>query len=155
MWYESLRPTEIDWPTFQEHFRQQYSKFGNTREQYFHIWRSFHYDENTDTIDFYVSKIKQVTPLLNYWEPQILELFKNTLPNKLYWILFPINNLQEAVDAAKRVLLKEKFDKQLSGQTANSTSFMKMEETVHPSKKILINPQDSIEERLENLTSMM
>ena len=30
-----------------------------------------------------------------------------------------------------------------------------MEDTVHPGKKILIKPQDSIEERLENLTSMM
>ena len=58
LWYESLRPIEIDWPTLEEHFRQQYSKCGNTREQYFHVWRSFHYDENTDTIDSYVSKIK-------------------------------------------------------------------------------------------------
>ena len=112
----------------QEHFRQQYSKFGNTREQYFDIWRSFHYDENTDTIDYYVSKIKQVTALLNYGEPQILELFKNTLPSKLYWILFPINNLRESVDAAKRVLTKEKLDKQLSGQTANSTPFVKVKD---------------------------
>ena len=155
MWYESLRPIEIDWPTLQEHFRQQYSKFDSTREQYFHVWRSFHYDENTDTIDSYISKIKQVTALLNYGELQILELFKNTLPSKLYWILFPINNLQEAVDAAKRVLTKENVDKQLSGQTANSTPFMKMGDTAHPGKKVSINPQDLIGEKLENLTSMM
>ena len=77
LWYASLRPIEIDWPILQEHFRQQYSKFGSTREQYFHVWRSFHYDENTDTIDSYISKIKQVAVLLNYGEPQILELFKN------------------------------------------------------------------------------
>ena len=139
----------------QEHFRQQNLKFGNTREQYFHVWRSFHYGENTDTIDSYISKIKQVAALLNYGEAQMLELFKNTLPIKLYWILFPINNLQEAVDAAKRVLIKEKLDKHLSGQTVNSTPFMKMRDTVHPDKKMSIKPQDSIEERLENLTSMM
>ena len=139
----------------QEHFRQQYLKFGNTREQYFHVWRSFHYDENTDTIDSYVSKTKPLAALLNYEEPHILELFKNILPSKLYWILFPINNFQEAVDAAKRVLTKEKLDKQLSGQTANSTPFMKMEDTVHPGRKMSIKSQDSIEERLENLTSMM
>ena len=41
-----------------------------------------------------------------------MRLFKNTLPNKLYWILFPINNLREAVDTAKRVLNKEKLYKQ-------------------------------------------
>ena len=72
------------------------------------MWRSFHYDESIDTIDSYISKIKQVAALLNYGGSQILELFKNTLPSKLYWILFPINNLRDAVDAMKRVLTKEK-----------------------------------------------
>ena len=91
-----------------------------------------------------LSKIKQVAALLNYGEPQILELFKNTLPSKLYWILFPTNNLREAVDATKRVLTKEKLDKHLSEQTVNSTPFMKMGDTSHSGKKVLINAQDSI-----------
>ena len=59
------------------------------------------------------------------------------------------------MDAAKRVLTNEKLDKQLSGQTANITPFMKMGGTVHPGKKMSIKPKESIEERLENLTSMM
>ena len=59
-----------------DRFRQQYSKFGNTREQYFHAWRSFQYDEVTNTIDGYVQKVKQVAALLDYGDPQILELFK-------------------------------------------------------------------------------
>ena len=139
----------------QECFRQQYSKFGSTREQYFHVWRSFHYDENTDTIDSYISKIKQVAALLNYGEPQILELIKNTLPSKLYWILFPINNLRDALKVAKRVLTKERLDKHLSGQVVNSTPFMKMGDATHPGKEVSINAQDSIEEKIENLTSMM
>ena len=105
----------MDWEALQECFRQQYSKFGSSREQYFHVWRSFQYDENTDTIDSYILKIKQVASLLNYGEPEILELFKITLPTKLYWILFPIKNLREAVDTAKRVLNKEKLDEQASG----------------------------------------
>ena len=82
-----------------------------TKEQLFHAWKSFHYDKNTETIDSYVSRIKQVAELLNYGEPQILESFKNTLLSKLYWILFSINNLRDAVDAMKRVLTKEKIDK--------------------------------------------
>ena len=32
LWYESLRPIEVDWTVLQECFRQQDSKFGNTRE---------------------------------------------------------------------------------------------------------------------------
>ena len=34
--------------------------------------------------DAYVTRIKQVAVLLDYREPQTLEVFKNTLPNRLY-----------------------------------------------------------------------
>ena len=60
------------------------------QEQLFHAWRSLNFDENTETIDTYVTQIRQVATLLDYGEPQILQVFKNTLPTKLYWILFPI-----------------------------------------------------------------
>ena len=72
----------MTWPELQNLFRQQYSKIGNTREQLFHAWRSFHYDENMETPDAYVIRIKQVA--------RLLEVFKNTVPNRLYWVLFPI-----------------------------------------------------------------
>ena len=111
LWYESIRPIEMDWEALKECFRHQCYKFGTSREKYFHMWRSFQYDENTETIEPYILKIKQVTSLLNYGEPEILEFFKNTLPGKMYWILFPINNLREAVDTTKRILNKEKLDK--------------------------------------------
>ena len=83
-------------------FRQRYSKLGNTCEQLFHAWRSFTFDEITETIDSYVIRIKQVANLLGYGEPHILEVFKNTLLTKLYWILFPIKDLRQAVDMAKK-----------------------------------------------------
>ena len=76
----------------------------------FHAWRSFSFDENTETIDVYVTCIRQVVALLGYGEPQILEVFKNTLPMKLYWILFPIEDLRQAVETAKKILTKEKLD---------------------------------------------
>ena len=66
----------------------------------FHVWRSFHYDENVEMIDAYVNRIKQVEALLNYFEPQILEPFKNKLHSILYWVLFPIEDLRVAVDTA-------------------------------------------------------
>ena len=55
---------------------------------------------------------------LHFWvmeEPQILKVFKNILSTKLYWILFPIDDLRQAVETAKRILTKEKIDRQLSG----------------------------------------
>ena len=60
VWYESLRPINAYWAGLQNFFRQQYSKIGNTREQLFHMWRSFHFDENAETIDAYVNSIRQV-----------------------------------------------------------------------------------------------
>ena len=71
---------------------------GNTHEQLFHAWRSFTFHENIETIDSDVILIRQVATLLGYGEPQILAVFKNTLPTKLYWILFPIEDLRQAVD---------------------------------------------------------
>ena len=103
-----------------------------------------------NTIDSYILKIKQVASLLNYGEPEILELFKNTFPSKLYWILFPINNLREAVDTTKRVLNKEKLDKQLTGQASNISPFMKMRDNANSGQKVLMKLQD-----LEAVMSMM
>ena len=41
LWYHSLKPINVDWQWLQNLFRQQYSKIDNTREQLFHVWRSF------------------------------------------------------------------------------------------------------------------
>ena len=111
LWYKSLRPINVDWQDLQNQFRQQYSKIGNTREQLFHAWQSSHFDENTETLDSYVTYIRQVSTLWGYGEPQILEVFKNTLPTKLYWVLFPIEDLRQVVETAKRILTKEKIDR--------------------------------------------
>ena len=35
LWYESLKPIDMDWNALQTHFRQQYSKFGSSRETIF------------------------------------------------------------------------------------------------------------------------
>ena len=71
-WYESLRLINAGWMGIQKLFRQQSSKIGNTREQLFHTWRSFHFNKNTETIDDYVHCIRQVTTLLGYQELQTL-----------------------------------------------------------------------------------
>ena len=123
LWYKSLAPLDNDWPALQNKFRWQYSKIGNTPEQLFHAWRTFKFDENTDSIDSYVLRMSQVAAMLNYGEMQILENFKNTLPYRLYSTLINVNNLRDAIDLAKRVLTKEKLDRQLTGQS--STPFMK------------------------------
>ena len=121
LWYHSLEPLgNTTWAQLQNLFRQRYSKLGNTHEQLFHAWRSFTFDENTETRDSFVIRIRQVATLLGYGEPKILEVFKNILQTKLYWILFPIEDLRQAVEMEKMILTKEKLDKQLTGQTSTS-----------------------------------
>ena len=148
LWYHSLEPINVDWHELQNLFRQQYSKVGNTWEQLFHAWRSFNFDENTETIDMYITWIRQVAILLGYGEPQILEVFKNTLPMKLYWILFPIEDLRQAVEMAKRILTKEKLDKQLTGQ-ASTSLFMNIREGA--SRKVSFDTRDELGDKIDKL----
>ena len=152
LWHELLRPINAEWDYLQHMFRQQYSKIGNTREQLFHAWRSFHFDENAETIDAYIHHIRQVANLLGYQDPQILEVFKNTLPSKLYWVFFPIEDLRVVVETSKRMLTKEKIDKQLAGQSS-STPFMNMRDS--QSKKVSFNMQDDLEQKIDKLMVMM
>ena len=120
LWFESLRPINVDWIRLQNQFRQQYSKVG---EHLFHALRYFHFDENKETLDAYVTCIKQVATLLGYGEPQVLGVFKNTLPTRSYWVPFPLEDLRQAIDTVKRILTKEKIDRQLVDQSS-STPFM-------------------------------
>ena len=114
LWYESLAPLDNDWPALQNKFRWQYSKIGNTPQKLFHAWRTYKFDENTDTLDSYVLRMSHVAAMLNYGEMQILENFKNTLLYQLYLPLINVNNLRDATDLAKRVLTKEKLNRQLT-----------------------------------------
>ena len=117
----------------------------------FHAWRSFHCDENVETPDAYIIRIKQVARLLGYEDPPVLEVFKNTVPNRLYWVLFPIDNLCEAVETAKQFLTKEKIDRQMTGQS--TTPFMKL--TDKKRKTVTFDARDAIERTSENMERIM
>ena len=56
------------------------------------------------------------------------------LPTKLYWVLFPIEDLRKTVETAKTILTKEKIDRQLAGQTS-SMPFMNIKDW-YISKKV-------------------
>ena len=81
----------------------------------------------------------------------MLEVFKNTVPNRLYWVLFPINNLHEAVETAKRFLTKEKIDRQMTGQSL--TPFMKLHDKKR--KTVSFDTRDVLERSSENMEQMM
>ena len=151
LWYQSLEPINTDWQGLQNLFRQQYSKIGNTREQIFHVWRSFNFDENTEAIDAYVTHIRQVAAVLGYGEPQILEVFKNTLPTKLYWILFPIEDLRQVVETAKRILIT-KLDRQLTRQSSSSP-FMSIRD--EHNRKVSFDTKEELADQIDKLAVMI
>ena len=96
--------------------------------------------------------IRQVTTLLGYGEPQILEVFKNTLPTKLYWILFPTEDLRQVVETAKRILTKEKLDKQLTGQSSASP-FMNIRDGIE--RRVSFSARDELGDKIDKLTVAM
>ena len=148
LWYHSLEPINVDWPELQNLFSQRYSKVGNMREQLFHALKSFNFDENTESIDVYVTQIRKVATLLGYGEPQILQVFKNTLPTKLYWILFPIEDLRQMVVTAKRILTKEKLDKQLTRQVSTSP-LMSIREGIN--RKVSFGTSNELGDKIDKL----
>ena len=163
LWYATLniQQQQLNWEGLQDRFRQQYYQFCNTREQYFHVWRSFQFDEATDTIDGYIQKVKQVAALLDYGDPQILELFKNTLPSRLYYKLYHIDNLREAVEMAKRILTKEQMDEKAG--LSSTSPFMQVNQNNSKSndkmkKKVSFSAVEAMErtrDSIEILASLM
>ena len=103
-----------------------------------------------ETPDAYVIRIKQVARLLGYGDPQVLEVFKNMVPNRLYLVLFSIDNLHDAVETAKRFLTKEKIDRQMMGQS--STPFMRMTEKRR--KSVSFDAKDLLDKTNENMEKM-
>ena len=81
-----------------------------------------------------------------------MEVFKNTLPTKLYWILCPIEDLWQVVETVKRILTKEKLDKQLTGQTSTSP-FMSIREGAN--RKVSFDTRDELEDKIDKLTVML
>ena len=162
LWYESLAPLDDDWPALQNKFRWQYLKIGNTPKQLFHAWRTFKFDENTDTIDSYVLRMSQVAAMLNYGEMRILENFNNTLLYRLYLTLNNVNNLRDAIDLAKSILTKEKLDRQLTGQSSTlflrSTSNDNNLPQNHHKKGVTFDAMETLERNsncIDRLTSLV
>ena len=74
------------------------------------------------------------------------------MPTKLYWILLPIEDLRQAVDTAKRIMTKEKLDKQLTGQTS-TIPFMSVRDGTE--RRVSLNTRDELGDKIDKLTLVM
>ena len=65
----------------------------------------------------------------------------------MYWVLFLIEHLRQAVEAVKRILTKEKIERQLAGQTS-STPFMNLRDNYsNYNKRVTFNTSEGLEEK--------
>ena len=83
----------------------------------------------------------------------MLDVFKNTLPKKFYWAIYPIGGLRQAVETDKAILTKGKIDIQLAGQSS-TTPFMNIKDS-YSNKKVTFKMQDGLEVKIDRLTVMM
>ena len=70
----------------------------------------------------------------------------------MYWILFPIEDLRQAVETAKRILTKEKLDKQLAGQSS-SNPFMSIRDGHH--RKVSFHTREELGKKIDKLAVMI
>ena len=66
--------------------------------------------------------------------------------------MFPIEDLRQAVETAKRILTKEKLDKQLTGQTSTSP-FMSVRDRTD--RKVPFNTREELGDKIDKLTVIM
>ena len=81
----------------------------------------------------------------------MLEVIKNTLPIRLYCVPFPVDNLRLAVETNKRILTKEKIDRQLAGQSS-STPFMNIRDGYNSKKVVTFDTQDGLDDKLDKIS---
>ena len=74
------------------------------------------------------------------------------VPTKLYWILFPIEALRQAVNIAKRILTKEMLDRQLTGQS-KSTPFMSIRDGCDH-RKVSFDTKEELGDKIDKLAAM-
>ena len=99
--------------------------------------------------------------LLDYGDPQILELFKSTLPGRLYYMLYRVDNLRETVQTAKKILTKEQMEKK-AGQSSASP-FIQVSQSSSKNKdktekKVSFSAVEAMErttDSIERLASLM
>ena len=66
--------------------------------------------------------------------------------------MFPIEDLRQAVETAKRILTKEKLDRQLTAQTSTSP-FLSIRDGIN--KKVSFNTADELGDKIDKLTAML
>ena len=78
---------------------------------------------------------------------------KIPFPQNYIGYFFPIDDLRQVVETAKRILTKEIIERQLAGQSS-ATPFMSLKDNYN-NKKATFHTQDRLEDKIDRLKVMM
>ena len=87
------------------------------------------------------------------WGTTNLRCIQKHTFHKIILGIIPIEDLRQAVETAKRILMKEKIDIQLAGQSL-CTPFMSTKESYN-NKKVTFNTQDGLKDKIDRLMVMI
>ena len=82
----------------------------------------------------------------------LISNYLNILKELYITILFPIDDLMQGVETDKRILTKEKIDRQLSGQSL-STPFMSIKDS--HSRKVSFDAREELGDKIDKLAVMI
>ena len=107
VWYESLRPINEDGKAYKINLDNSIKDRKQKRTivscmviiSFWWKYRNIRFIHDTYQTSSYTSRL---------WGATIFEVFKNKLPTKLFWVLFSIEDLIQAVETAKIILTKGK-----------------------------------------------
>ena len=85
-------------------FTQEYSEYGKTPCEWLKSWTELKYRPDSDNIDEYIQKFKELATLLAYPEDHQVQIFKMMMPENIELRIKDMTTLNQCIDEAKACL---------------------------------------------------
>ena len=82
-------------------FTQEYSEYGKIPCEWVKAWAELKFRPDTDNIDEYIQKFKELMALLAYPEDHQVQIFKMMMPENIELRIKDMTTLNECIDEAK------------------------------------------------------
>ena len=132
-------------------FKQEFSRWGASRAEKCLAFDSLRWDPNTENLDSFVRKLKELGADLGRQDEDMRNAFVKAMPSNIVPSIASMDNLDNMIAAAKRLYAFLKMNPQ-SGLTSNLQSFY-CDSTARPSVdfnvgNMIVNKMEKLEENL-------
>ena len=101
-WFSSTKFASYD--DMKKKFTQEYSEYGKTPREWLKSWTELKYRPDSDNIDEYIQKFKELATLLAYPEDHQVQIFKMMMPENIELRIKDMTTLNQCIDEAKACL---------------------------------------------------